>query len=114
MHPCAGATISILPSSGRWSMPFGQCRSDIETATAPKPVDFVLGGWQADWIAIMETGQYFSPSFSGSDPSNTNTSGGLPDRIGNGNLPADQRTLEHWFDAGAFAVPAPGHYGNAS
>jgi hypothetical protein len=22
--------------------------------------------------------------------------------------------LEHWFDASAFTVPAPGHYGNAS
>jgi hypothetical protein len=76
-------------------------------------VDFVLGGWQLDWISILETGQFFSPSFSGSDPSNTNTSGGRPDRIGNGNLPADQRTLEHWFDAAAFAVPAAGHYGNA-
>ena len=62
----------------------------------------------------METGQFFTPSFSGSDPSNTNTVGGLPDRIANGNLPAGQRTLEHWFDASAFVVPRPGHYGNAS
>jgi Carboxypeptidase regulatory-like domain/TonB dependent receptor-like, beta-barrel len=95
-----------------WSLPFGHGKRFL--ANAPKPVEFALGGWQADWIAIMETGQYFSPSFSGSDPSNTNTSGGLPDRIGNGNLPSDQRTLEHWFDPTAFAVPAPGHFGNAS
>jgi hypothetical protein len=62
----------------------------------------------------METGQFFTPSFSGSDPSNTNTSGGRPDRIRNGNLPSGERTLERWFDATAFAVPATGRFGNAA
>ena len=73
----------------------------------------VLGGWQLYWIAYLETGQYFSPSFSGADTSNTNTTGGLPDRIGNGNLPSDQRTITHWFDTSAFVRPAPGTFGNS-
>jgi hypothetical protein len=98
--------------SAVWNMPFGHGKKFL--ANVPRPVDFALGGWQADWIAIMETGQFFTPSFSGSDPSNTNSVGGLPDRIANGNLAAGQRTLEHWFDASAFTVPSPGHYGNAS
>lgn len=95
-----------------WMLPFGHGKRFL--TSAPKPVEFALGDWQVDWIAIMETGQFFSPSYSGSDPSGTNTSGGLPDRIGNGNLPSDQRTLEHWFDASAFAPPTLGHFGNAS
>jgi hypothetical protein len=95
-----------------WALPFGHGKKFL--TNAPRAVNFALGGWQADWVAIMETGQFFTPSFSGSDPSNTNTSGGRPDRIGNGNLPSDKRTLEHWFDATAFAVPSAGHYGNAS
>jgi hypothetical protein len=94
-----------------WSMPFGRGKKFL--TNAPGAVDFVLGGWQANWVSIMETGQFFTPSFSGSDPSNTNTSGGRPDRIANGNLPSDQRTLEHWFNAAAFAVPRPGTFGNA-
>ena len=98
--------------SAVWTMPFGHGKKFL--ANVPRPVDFALGGWQADWIAIMETGQFFTPSFSGSDPSNTNSVGGLPDRIANGNLAAGQRTLEHWFDASAFVVPSPGHFGNAS
>jgi len=98
--------------SAVWTMPFGHGKRFL--TNAPKPVDFVLGGWRADWVAIMETGQFFSPSFSGADTSNTNTTSGLPDRIGNGNLPSGQRTLEHWFDASAFAVPLAGHFGNAS
>src|SRR5215831_5154143 len=98
--------------SAAWAMPFGHGKRFLTNAS--RPVDFALGGWQANWIAIMETGQFFSPSFSGSDPSNTNTSGGLPDRVADGNLPAGQRTLEHWFDASAFIVPSAGHFGNAS
>jgi TonB-dependent receptor-like protein len=98
--------------SAVWAMPFGHGKKFL--ANAPRPVDFALGGWQASWIAIMETGQFFTPSFSGTDTSNTNTVGGLPDRIANGNLDAGQRTLEHWFDQSAFVVPSPGHFGNAS
>ena len=65
-------------------------------------------------LSAFETGQFFSPSYSGSDPSGTNTNSGLPDRIANGNLPTSQRTIDHWFDASAFAVPQLGRFGNAS
>ncbi|HWQ56960.1 MAG TPA: carboxypeptidase regulatory-like domain-containing protein [Bryobacteraceae bacterium] len=94
-----------------WRLPVGHGRKFL--SSAPKIVDHVLGGWQMYWIAFMESGPFFSPSFSGSDPSNTNTSGGLPDRIKNGNLPAGERTIDRWFDASAFAVPAAGRYGNS-
>jgi len=65
------------------------------------------------WIAYLETGQYFSPSYSGADSSNTNTTGGMPDRIANGNLPSGQRTITHWFDTSAFVRPAAGTFGNS-
>jgi hypothetical protein len=99
-------------ASAVWAMPFGHGKPFL--TNAPRAVDLALGGWQADWIVIAETGQFFTPSYSGSDPSGTNTVGGLPDRIANGNLPSGQRTLEHWFDASAFVAPSPGHYGNAA
>ena len=35
-----------------------------------------------------------------------------PDRIANGNLAGDQRSLSHWFDTTAFTL-AVGHYGNS-
>jgi hypothetical protein len=81
--------------------------------TSSGVLNHVIGGWKANWITVLNTGQYFSPSFSGSDPSNTNTSGGLPDRIGNGNLPPGDRKNWQWFDASAFVVPQPGHFGNS-
>jgi hypothetical protein len=65
----------------------------------------VLGGWQTSWNINLQSGQYFTPNFTGRDPSNTNTIGGRPDRIANGNLPVGQRVIERWFDAAAFKIP---------
>jgi hypothetical protein len=76
-------------------------------------VDQLLGGWQLYWIASMETGQFFGPTFSGADPSNTNTTSGRPDRLANGNLPSDQRSIARWFDPTAFARPSAGRFGNS-
>jgi hypothetical protein len=95
-----------------WNIPVG--RGHHILGAAPGVVNQVLGGWQLYWIGYFETGQFFSPSFSGSDPSNTNTSGGLPSRVCNGNLPPGQRSITHWFDASCFAVPAPGQFGNSA
>jgi hypothetical protein len=88
-----------------WNLPFGKGQRFL--------VNQALGGWQLYWIAYIETGQFFSPSFAGSDPSNTNTVGGIPDRIANGNLPTAERTLSRWFDTRAFAVPPAGRFGNS-
>jgi hypothetical protein len=95
-----------------WHMPIGRGRKFL--GSAPAVVDSLLGGWTMSTISYLTSGFFFSPSFSGSDPSNTNTVGGLPDRIADGNLPGDQRKYERWFDASAFRVPAPGAFGNSS
>jgi hypothetical protein len=94
-----------------WDMPFGRRRRFL--SAAPAVVDKVLGGWTVSTISYLTSGFFFSPSFSGSDPSNTNTQGGLPDRIGDGNLPSGERSYTHWFDASAFAAPQPGRFGNS-
>lgn len=94
-----------------WEIPVGKGRHYL--AKAPKAVDRVLGGWQLYWIGYLETGHFFSPSYSGYDPTNRNTTTGPPDRICNGNLPSDQRSVTHWFDATCFVLPPPGRWGNA-
>lgn len=94
-----------------YDLPFGKGRKYL--TQAPGAVDAVLGGWQVGWITYLQSGQYFTPSYAGSDPSGTNTFGGLPDRIGDGNLPRSERTPERWFDASAFAVPPAGRFGNS-
>jgi len=82
-------------------------------AHAPKPAEVVLGGWQVQTVHYFQGGQYFTPSYAGSDPSNTNSVGGLPDRIADGNLARSDRTVKRWFDPTAFAPPAQGRFGNS-
>jgi hypothetical protein len=92
-------------------LPWG--RGQRFLSDAPAVVDQILGGWKLQTISYLASGKYFSPSFSGADPSRTNTSGGLPDRICDGNLPPGERTVELWFDPSCFAVPPAGRFGNS-
>ncbi|MFB3825430.1 MAG: carboxypeptidase regulatory-like domain-containing protein [Bryobacteraceae bacterium] len=94
-----------------WEIPVGKGRRFMPAAHPV--VNGVLGGWQVYWIGYLETGHFFSPGYSGRDASNTNTTGGLPDRICNGNLPSSQRSINRWFDASCFAVPQSGTLGNS-
>jgi carboxypeptidase family protein/TonB-dependent receptor-like protein len=94
-----------------WEVPVGRDRRFL--SNAPGVVENALGGWRLVWVAYLQTGQRFSPEFSDGDPSNTNTFGGLPDRVCDGNLPAGQRTIERWFDTSCFVTPAAGRFGNS-
>ncbi len=118
-NPYAGLSWNRIASVPRhrvtlntmWQLPFGRNRRWL--SHLPGTLNAVVGGWELYHIAVFQTGQYFSPSFSGSDPSNTNTSGGIPDRAGDGNRPTSQRSVDHWFDETAFKVPATGTFGNS-
>ena len=94
-----------------WQIPVGKGRHFLNAA--PAAVDHVLGGWQLYWIGYFQTGNYFTPTFAGSDPSGTQTIGGRPDRVCNGNLAAGQRSVNRWFDTSCFAVPVRGRFGNS-
>jgi hypothetical protein len=85
-----------------YNLPFGKGQPLL--STAPAVVQHLLGGWMTTYTVVVQTGQYFAPTFSGYDPSGTGTIGGLPDRVGNGNL-SSGRGVGHWFDASAFVVP---------
>ncbi len=94
-----------------WEIPVGRGRKYLTSAN--RFVDGVLGGWHLYWIGYLQTGMFFSPTYSGLDASNTNTVGGLPNRVCNGNLPSSQRSVTHWFDPTCFTVPTPGTLGNS-
>ena len=94
-----------------WAVPVGKGRTFL--SHSPAAVNYLLGGWNLSWISTLESGHFFSPSYSGSDASNTNTSGGLPNRICDGNLPSSQRSIGHWFNASCFTAPTPGTFGNS-
>jgi hypothetical protein len=96
-----------------WELPIGPGRAWL--ASLQGPLAHVLGGWQFAGITLLQTGQRYTPSFSGRDPSNTNVVGGRPDRIANGSLPKSQRTIDRWFDPAAFVLPPvnAGRFGNS-
>jgi hypothetical protein len=72
------------------------------------PVNWILGGWQTNGILTIQSGQPFSPVL---QTSTTNGTGSRPDVVGKVTYP---KTLQRWFDPGAFGTPAPYTYGNAA
>jgi len=108
---------SAFVNSAVYDLPFGHGKKWLNLSG---PADWVFGGWQAGGILSLLSGQPFSALVS-VDISNTGTgnpTGGTsnrnhPDRIGNGNLPGDQRTIDRWFDLSSFAIPAQYTYGNS-
>lgn len=91
-------------------LPFGKGRRFY---TGNSFADFVLGGWQVNFIFTARSGQPFT----------INAAGDIAN-VGNGstyeraNIVGDP-TLDHpsaarWFNTAAFAVPGSGTYGNSS
>ncbi len=107
----------VFVTSAIYDLPFGRGKRWLNKRG---PLELALGGWQAGGILTLRTGLPFTALVS-TDISNTGTSnptGGAanqnhPDRIGNGNLPASQRSINQWFDVSAFAIPANYTFGNS-
>jgi hypothetical protein len=95
-------------TNAAWAVPVGKGRHFL--AQSPGIVNTIVGGWNLQAITEFASGQHYNPSFSGSDPSNTNTSGGMPDCVGD---PwSGGQTLNKYYNLAAFAVPQAGHFGN--
>ncbi|MFQ5741436.1 MAG: hypothetical protein ACE5JX_20765, partial [Acidobacteriota bacterium] len=69
-------------------------------------------GWRWSGITRFQGGRAFSVRLA-TDLNNDGLSSDRPDRIGDGRLPAGQRSIDAWFDVGAFAEPAEYSFGNA-
>lgn len=97
-----------------WELPVGRNRRFFSHMNPA--LDGLFGGWQLSSLFYYDTGRWFTPTFTGFDPSATGTSGAQrPDRAGDGNLPSGERTIDRWFDVSAF-VPLPnsiGRFGNS-
>lgn len=92
-----------------YDLPFGKGKKYAQTGLA----NWVAGGWSLSSFALMQTGPYFTPSYSGTDPANIGASGGRPDRIASGAL--SNPTNSKWFDPAAFVIPPTGigRFGNS-
>ncbi|MCW5980171.1 MAG: TonB-dependent receptor [Bryobacteraceae bacterium] len=74
-------------------------------------LDAIVGGWEYSGFVFLRSGTRFGVA---GNTSLNNGQTNRPDRIGDGNLPVDQRTLAHWYDTAAFVRhPDWATYGNA-
>jgi hypothetical protein len=89
-----------------WELPYGRNRR--WGSSLPAVLNHVIGGWNIAGTYILQSGTWFTPSYSGVDASNTNRLSGRPDRIKDGNLPSSERIISRWFDTTAFIVPPAG------
>jgi len=109
----ASSTFDIrhkLAISGTYEMPFGRGRRIA--GTVPRALDAVIGGWQINNIVTLLTGLPFTPVMQTSNL-NTGTGSQFPNRIGSGELPASQRSIDRWFDTTAFVAPPLYSFGNS-
>ena len=93
-----------------WEVPVGRTRRYLSTVN--RAVDAIVGGWRLSSLFYYDTGRFFTPFFTGADPSGTGiTSTQRADRIGNGNQSwnsshattgCSQRDLQSWGGVGLF------------
>lgn len=95
--------------SHMYELPFGVKRQFLNEGVLAR----IVGNWDLTGVWIMYSGAYFTPSLA--SPVSNSAGGGnqRPDRIRVGNLPAGQRTIDRWFDIGAFVTPRQFTFGNS-
>jgi len=91
-----------------YELPFGPGKS---LANVRGPLGKVIGGWQLAGISYLRSGTPFSVAF---NTTQTGWFSGRADLLHDPKLPRSERSLTRWFDASAFAVPAPFTYGNSA
>ncbi len=87
--------------SGVWQLPFG--RGQAHGAHWQRGVDLLLGGWEFSPIFTAQTGLALTVNQSQA----VNIGGerrSRPNRIANGSLPSDQRSVDRYFDTSAFVA----------
>jgi hypothetical protein len=89
-------------TSGFCQLPFGKSAGFL---------NHLIRDWQLSGVFSAQGGQPFTVTLN-TDPSATGTTA-HPNRIADGALPADQRSVKHWFDTSAFVAPTCICFGNS-
>lgn len=72
----------------------------------------LVEGWRLSGITSIRDGTPFTVFVSG-DPNNDGIYGDRPDRIASGYLDPSERSIDGWFDTGAFQAASPDSFGTA-
>lgn len=107
-----------------WELPLGKDRRFL--SNMGRVLEVLFGGWQLSGLFYYDTGRRFTPFFTGRDVSGTGItssqscsncfSGLRPDIVGDPNLSGGERTVDRWFNTGAFVLPAAnsGRFGTSA
>lgn len=103
-----------------YELPFGKGRPFMSSSN--RGVNAIVGGWSTSIIYSYYSGQFLTPLWTGPDPTGTvyttNATRPVvtirPDHLRDANLPADQRSVNRWFDVNAFGAPPVGRFGSAA
>ncbi|MEW5975667.1 MAG: TonB-dependent receptor [Acidobacteriota bacterium] len=94
-----------------YEAPFGRGRTYFTKGMAAH----VLGDWRISGVTNLRSGRPFT-IFASANNSLVGNRGGLAnalaDCVRDGSLPADQRTVDRWFDPSGYSVPTPARLGN--
>ncbi|MBL8232720.1 MAG: TonB-dependent receptor [Bryobacterales bacterium] len=95
--------------STTYELPFGKGKTFLGNVN--RVTDLAFGGWQIGGIFSRASGLPFTVTTSGGI---TNAGGAdRPNRLRDGTLPGDQRSIDRWFDVSAFQVQPTFTYGNS-
>jgi hypothetical protein len=98
----------VLTPAFSYELPFGPGKP---FANVSGVLGKIVGGWQVAGLMSLRTGTPFSVSFSSTQPGWFSS---RANAIRDPKLARSERSKDRWFDASAFAVPAPFTYGNSA
>ncbi len=97
-----------LVSSYIYELPFGRGKRFLNNGGVAA---VLFSDWALTGIGSLHGGLPFTPTLN-FDPTNS-LAAARPNRLRDGNLPKDQRTLQRYFDVQAFEIPTGPSFGNA-
>ena len=98
-----------LVLSNLYELPFGKGKRWLNTSN---PVEWILGGWEISGNTTVQAGFPIDVKMQTTRTFSFNNQN-RPNRIADGNLPRDERTVDRWFDTAAFVAPADNQLGNS-
>src|SRR5712692_2306338 len=108
--PTAQDIAHIFNAAANAELPIGRGR--VVLSDMNPWLDRIVGGWQMSGFVHVRSGTRFGVTSPVSRLNNGQ--GNRPDRVKDGNLPADERTLSRWYDTTAFVNHLQEQtYGNA-
>jgi hypothetical protein len=98
---CSLNVFNVWTSSLIWSLPWFRATRGVE--------GLLLNGWQFADMTTIQGGFALTPGLATSNPGLAT----LPNRVAGVSI-SGPKTVNEWFNTGAFSNPAPGYFGNAA